>query len=104
MTAIPVLPYVTDDTVNLERLVKTVAEAGADYLISDLLNFRGEARSRFMKFLANFNPELIPIYEKLYKTDYCEKDYRKKIRKQINPLIKEYNLDKYDLMFSYRKK
>jgi DNA repair photolyase len=104
VTAIPLLPYISDDIGNLERLGKTVAEAGADYLILDLLNLRGEARSRFMKFLTNYFPELIPIYEKLYITDYCEKDYNKKIRKQNNSLIKKYNLDKYDLMFSYRKK
>jgi DNA repair photolyase len=103
VTAIPLLPHISDDVASLEKLVKAVADAGADYLIADLLNFRGEARSRFMEFLAVNFPELKGRYEQLYPTQYCDKEYSKKVRKQINGLIKEAHLDKYDLMFSYRK-
>jgi DNA repair photolyase len=73
-------------------------------MIADMLNFRGETRSRFMEFLTIHFPELKVEYERLYQTEYCEKDYAKKVRKQTNGFIKEADLDKYDLMFSYRKK
>jgi DNA repair photolyase len=104
ITAIPLLPYISDDSTSLENLVKTVADAGADYLIADLLNFRGESRSRFMEFLRIHYPELQGRYKQLYRTEYCEKDYTKIVRKKVNNIIKEACLDNYDLMFSYRKR
>jgi DNA repair photolyase len=103
VTAIPLLPNISDDVASVESLVKAVSEAGADYLIVDLLNFRGETRSRFMEFINANYPELRTEYERLYKTDYCDKDYSKQVRKQVNVLVKKDKLDKYELMFSYRK-
>ena len=78
VTAIPLLPYISDDSTSLENLIKAVAHAGADYMIADLLNFRGETRSRFMEFLTIHYPDLQSKYEQLYQTEYCEKDYAKK--------------------------
>jgi hypothetical protein len=69
-----------------------------------VLNFREEAKKRVMTFIKENYPELVSYYEKLYKTDYCDKEYAKKIRKYSNGLIKKYKLDNYDKMFSYRKK
>ena len=80
-----------------------MAEARADYVIVDLLNFRGETRKRFMEFLENYDLHLIPKYEELYQTDYCDKEYSRKIRKHANKIIKEHSVDKYDKMYSYRK-
>lgn len=103
VTAIPLLPSISDDAARVESLVKAVSESGADYLIVDLLNFRGETRSRFMEFISTNYPELRSEYERLYKTDYCDKDYSKQVRKHVNVLIKKAKLDNYELMFSYRK-
>jgi hypothetical protein len=47
-------------------------------------------------------PSLISNYEELYKTNYFNKEYAKQVRKYTNRLIKKYNVDKYDKMFSYR--
>ena len=103
VTAIPLLPHISDDASRVKNLVEAVAEAGADYMIVDLLNFRGETRSRFMEFVITNFPELREEYERLYQTNYCDKDYAKQVRKQTNVLIKANKLDKYELMFSYRK-
>ena len=75
MAAIPLLPYISDGEKNVDELLRTVADRGASYVVSDLLNFREEARSRFMKFLASYDPSLVQPYEKLYQTNYCDKDY-----------------------------
>lgn len=103
VTAIPLLPHISDDAADVESLVEAVSEAGADYMIVDLLNFRGETRNRFMEFISTNYPELKTEYERLYRTDYCNKDYSKQVRKQINAFVKNAKLDKYELMFSYRK-
>lgn len=103
VTAIPLLPLISDNAASVESLVKAISEAGADYMIVDLLNFRGETRNRFMGFINANYPELRTEYERLYKADYCDKDYSKQVRKQVNALIKKAKLDNYALMFSYRK-
>jgi len=104
VTAIPLLPYISDNEKEIEKIIKVVAEAGADYFIVDMLNFRGEVRDRFMKFLRDYNPDLIPKYEEIYQTNYCDKNYTKVIRKQADIFIKKYKVDKYDKMYSYRKR
>jgi len=103
VAAIPLLPCISDSQKNLDELIKTVAERGADYVITDMLNFREEAADRFMKFLAVYNHSLVSTYEKLYPTNYCDKEYAKKIRKKANELVKRYKVDNYKKMFSYRK-
>lgn len=103
VTAIPVLPYISDDEETLEEMIKTFSELGVDYVIVDVLNFKGETRQRILKFLEDYDPSLIPKYEALYQTDYCDKEYSKGVRKITNKLVKKYGVDHYDKMFSYRK-
>ncbi len=104
VTSIPLFPHISDNEGSLENLIDEIAKNGADYLIIDMLNFREEAKKRVMAFIKKGYPELVPDYKKLYKTDYCDKEYAKKIRKYSNGLIKKNKLDNYDKMFSYRKK
>ena len=104
VTAIPLLPHITDREKNVEALIKTLADQGADYVIVDMLNFRGEAKGRFLEFLKHYDSDLIPTYEALYQTNYCDKQYAKKIRSLANKLIKQHKVDNYSKMFSYRKK
>jgi DNA repair photolyase len=103
VTSIPLFPYTSDSEGDVEKLVKTLSENGADYVILDMLNFREEARDRVIEFIKNYYPDLILKYGELYKTNYCDKEYAKVVRKHANKLIKKYGVDNYDKMFSYRK-
>ncbi len=104
VAAVPLLPYISDNEKDVEELVRTVAEHGADFVITDVLNFREEARARFMEFLTHYEPDLIPKYEELYQTRYCSKSYARKVRRHAKNCIKKYEVDKYDKMYSFRKK
>lgn len=103
VTSIPLFPYISDSEQDIENLTRTFAENGADYVIIDMLNLREEVRGRIMPFIKEHYPELALDYEKLYKTNYCNKEYAKKMRKYANKLVKKYRVDNYDKMFSYRK-
>jgi DNA repair photolyase len=103
VTAIPLFPHITDSEKNLEKFIKTLAENGADYVIVDMLNFREEARNRIMPFIKERYPSFVSNYEKMYTTNYCDKEYAKQVRKYSNKLVKKYNVDKYDKMFSYHR-
>ena len=95
---------ISDSEKDMGELVKTAAGACADFVIVDTLNFRGEVRDRFMEFLKSYDPDLVSKYEELYQTDYCDKKYTSVKRKYANRLVKEYKVDNYDKMYSYRKK
>jgi DNA repair photolyase len=103
VAAIPLLPHISDGEGQLEGLIKSVAEAGADYVIADMLNFREEAGAKFLTFLEGYLHKLIPRYRELYATDYCYKEYSKGVRKIANRIIKKHKVDNYDKMLSYRK-
>jgi DNA repair photolyase len=103
VTAIPILPYITDRKEDIHDLIRTIANHGADYVIVDVLNFRGEVRTRFYEFLKAYDPNLIPQYNKIYQTNYCAKSYAKRIRQHANAFIKQYQVNDYNKMYSYRK-
>ena len=103
VSAIPLFPHISDSEDDIENLIRTFAENGSDYVIIDMLNFREEARERVIPFIKKYYPDLIPQYEKLYKTNYCDKNYSKQIRRYANRLIKKYKVHNYNKMFSYRK-
>jgi DNA repair photolyase len=103
VTAIPLLPYISDYEKDVEHLIKAVAENGADYVVADLLNFRGETRTRYRSFLQTYDSTLIPKYETLYPTTYCDKTYTRKIRRHTNKIIKKFGVDQYEKMYSFRR-
>lgn len=104
VAAIPLLPFISDDEKDVEELAKTVAEVGADFVIADVLNFRGEARERFLEFLRDYDECLIPEYEKLYQTKYCQKGYAGTVRRRAKEFIVEYGVDRYDRMYSFKRR
>lgn len=103
VAAIPLLPFISDSEKDVEELVETVAEVGADFVIADVLNFRGEARARFYEFLRGYEPRLIPEYEKLYQTEYCDKEYATAMRRMARKFVKECGVDRHDLMYSFKR-
>ena len=38
VTSIPLFPYISDSEEDIEKLIKTLSENGADYVIVDMLN------------------------------------------------------------------
>jgi DNA repair photolyase len=103
VAVIPLFPLISDSEGQLEGLVKAVAEAGADYVIADTLNFREEAGPRFLEFLNEHSPDLVPRYKELYASNYCNKEYSKGARQVANRIIKRHKVDNYEKMLSYHK-
>ena len=68
----PVLPRINDAPADLERLARLAREAGAGYLISQVLFLRPSAKKRFFPFLAEEFPELLPFYRRLYASPRTE--------------------------------
>ncbi|MCA1696520.1 MAG: aminoglycoside 3-N-acetyltransferase, partial [Actinobacteria bacterium] len=73
----PVLPYLTDSPAQLDRTVRSIAEAGATQVTPIVLHLRPGAREWFMSWLDEHHPALVPHYRKLYgRGSYAPRAWR----------------------------
>jgi DNA repair photolyase len=64
--AMPILPRITDRQEDLDELARLAREAGAAYLAGQVLFLRASSRRRFLPFIQERFPELLPYYRRLY--------------------------------------
>jgi DNA repair photolyase len=63
----PIQPGINDAPQQIERILELATEAGAVYITGIALHLRGEVRELFFQWLRDNRPDLIPIYEQLYR-------------------------------------
>jgi DNA repair photolyase len=90
----PVMPRINDAPEDLEMLARLASEAGARYLVSQVLFLRQSAKKRFFPFLAEEFPELLPLYRRLYAAPHTEAlaDYTRLKMAEIAELKQQYGL------------
>jgi DNA repair photolyase len=90
----PLLPGINDTSADLEALIQLASEAGASYLVSQVLFLRSCSRKRFFPFVAEHFPELLPLYRKLYSTAPSEElaVYSRRKMAEIQVLKQRYRL------------
>jgi len=77
---VPVLPGLTDDESNLDRLFGMAADAGAQGLLCWTLHLGGATKQAFMSFLGQYRPALQGRYRRLYAGGrQADRDYRRRI-------------------------
>ncbi len=92
----PILPYITDNEDNLEKVFYMANDSGVKYIITRTLNLRGRTRGVFFDFIRKEFPYLFDELTDLYKDKKLLSDYK------INLLKKNYELkEKYNLTDSY---
>ena len=73
---IPIVPFLCDSDEDLESMVKTAKESGADYLLFGAgMTMRDLQSIWFMSHLYNKFPGLVELYEKLYRFKYNKDTY-----------------------------
>ena len=82
----PVLPGITDDLLNLERVVKSAAAHGARFLGTKILYLQPGTREHFLEFLGTEYPHMLPAYEKLYPGPYLPKKHQARIQGTVQKL------------------
>jgi DNA repair photolyase len=63
----PLMPGINDEPKQVEEVLKLASEAGASYITGIALHLRRGVREVFMAWLADHRPELVPMYEELYR-------------------------------------
>jgi len=89
---VPILPYLTDDEQTINDVMEAIADAGANFVISSVLNLKKSCKERFFSFLKNEFPHLIEKYQELFSEAYAPKSYTNKIYKLTSHAQKLYRL------------
>jgi DNA repair photolyase len=63
----PLMPGINDNPRQVERIIELATEAGATSIGGVTLHLRGEVRQVFMDWLRSARPDLVPLYEELYR-------------------------------------
>ena len=94
----PIIPYITDNEENFDRMFACAAECGVHYVLPGTLYLRGTTYKNFMAFIEKEFPEIQVEFKKLYKTGSAGKEYKTVLYEMVNRLR-----DKYGLSSSYSK-
>lgn len=82
----PILPGLSDRPDQLAAVVRAARDAGATHLWCNLLYLKPGTREHFLEHLARDWPELLPRYERLYRTAYLDTGVSEPIRRQVAEL------------------
>jgi DNA repair photolyase len=94
---IPVLPFLSDTDEQLDEMIKTAKEYGADYVLVGALTLFGngpaDCKTLYYKFLEKFYPELVPRYKNLYGTSFEPgRVYQRELDQKSRRLCEKYGI------------
>ena len=93
----PIMPWLTDSTAQLEQAVSSIAAAGASRVIFGALHLRPGAREWFMDWIAREHPHLLAGYRRFYgSSSYAPASYRKALGAKVHRLLRAYGLEAED--------
>ena len=101
----PIMPELTDDEGVLEEVVRRASDAGAKWVVAQVLDLRGSAGVKVRLFLESFISTLVPRYEEIYggseKSRTADAEYVQAItQKVVTDLATRYGMDDYSRMLT----
>ncbi|ROR97427.1 DNA repair photolyase [Salana multivorans] len=92
----PILPFLTDSTAQLRRLLLDVRDAGAQSVVYGALHLREHVKPWFFAWLERTRPDLVPRYRQLYpgRTSQADRGYRAELAGRVRPLLRQLGLDR----------
>jgi DNA repair photolyase len=80
----PLMPGINDAPEQVAPILEAASEAGAAYVTGIALHLRGEVRGLFFEWLRSNRPDLVPLYERLYKRGaYAHPDERRRLEQLV---------------------
>jgi DNA repair photolyase len=93
----PVVPGITDSAKDLEALVRTASESGADYVFANPLFLKPCSAAVFLPFLEQNFPHLVDRYRQRYQDRaFLPASYTKRLSALITRLREKYQLTRAD--------
>ena len=100
VNCMPVLPGITDAPEQVDALVRSVADAGANYIGACALRLQPAARDRYLPFIEQEFPLLAAKYQRAYARSYqVGQNYRDGLRSQFVAVC-----EKYGVAFGHRRR
>jgi DNA repair photolyase len=90
--AMPVIPFLTDTTENLDTLYSEAAKHGVDTIYTSALHLRGCVKGPFLGFVRRNYPNLVEKYVEMYKGSYAPIPYRRKLDALSAGLKRKYRI------------
>ncbi|AEI12105.1 Rv2578c family radical SAM protein [Cellulomonas gilvus] len=91
----PVLPWLTDSTEHLDRLLAAIADAGAQRATILPLHLRPGAREWFLAWLERERPDLLAGYARVFRGgSYPHRSYREWLTARVRPILARHGLDR----------
>lgn len=87
----PIIPTLTDNVDNIERIMKTAQEYHLDYILPGLLYLRGKTKPHFLNYMHTVYPQKEKIVRQLYREGRLNAEYKFEFYKWFSPLMKKYN-------------
>jgi len=88
----PVLPGLTDDTPHLEAVIAAAAQAGADFLVSQVLRLGPGISEYYLPFIQAEFPTLAPRYKELYRRNSPPGVYSQVVQRRVGELKERYGI------------
>jgi len=90
----PIVPFLADSDENLEGMVRSTHEVGADFILFAGLTMRDKQAAFFLQKVKESYPALVEKYHELYQGNYIPiaKDYMKNIEQKMVQYCRKYSL------------
>lgn len=97
VNAIPLLPFISDTEVELEKIISQSAMHQADFLLAGSLclfgNGKADSRTLYYRFLERTHSHLIPRYNELYTSgQFPPKSYQQELSDKATRLCEKYGI------------
>jgi DNA repair photolyase len=84
----PVIPGVSDSGEQLAEVVAACVGAGATAITPILLHLRPGVREQFVPWIEERRPDLLPMYERLYRGSYAPSVERERLAQMVGDLVR----------------
>lgn len=89
----PIIPYLTDSSTNIEKLCSEAQKTNVHYMLPGVLYLRGAARKVFFDFIRQTYPGKYAKLMDLYKRGGVDKSYKERLYSEVvNPIRKRYGI------------
>ena len=93
----PIIPYITDDRVNIEQIYANASSSGVNYVMSKVLYLRGKTKEMFFETIKREFPQYYEPLKQLYQHSEATKAYKSSIYKMVKEIKRRYYFSKKQL-------
>ena len=86
----PILPGISDGPRQLRDVVAAAIDAGATHVSPILLHLRPGVREEFMPWLEANHPDLVEVYEAMYRRPYAPKSEQQALGRRVGSLVRRF--------------